>query len=274
MEDLDAPLQVRGRLGAHADRATFHANAENEDQGASSHTSCYRMCGKRLNRTSELVVRLTYLYGCVHGAVDQLLPACFKALERDMGFTPQTLGALSSSARIAHVLTCPIWGFVIDCCGRRRIFSSSALGWGIVTTALFYITQKWQALPLLCILGVCMAAMGPLSQKVIAQEVPENDRGRRFGILHFFQSFGRVVSLTVTTSVSGLTILSIKGWRHALAGFGLFSIIVGIILGCHVTDCPYQRRRQKEQGRWFSLRDAAYVFSNRSVWVMLVMVST
>ncbi|CDI84295.1 Os09g0371300 protein, related [Eimeria praecox] len=123
----------------------------------------------------------------------------------------------------------------------------------------------------MCILGIFMAAMGPLSQKVIAQEVPENCRGHSFGILHFFQSFGRVISLTITTSVSGLKLSSIKGWRHALAGFGLASIIVGIILGSRVTDCPHQRRRQKEKGRWFSLRDTAYVFSNGSVWVMLIM---
>lgn len=231
------------------------------------------ICGRRLESASERVVRLTYLYGCVHGAVDQLLPACFKALERDMGFTPQSLGIVSSATRIAHVLTCPIWGLIIDCCGRRRIFSSTALGWGAAASALLYATQKWHILPLMCAVGIFMAAMGPLSQKVIAQEVPEDDRGRSFGMLHFFQSFGRVLSLTVATSVSGFRLWGIQGWRHALVGFGLFSIVMGIIFGSCVTDAPQHLRRQKEQGRrWFSLRDTVYVFSNGSVWIMLLMV--
>lgn len=271
MEDVDTPMQVPGRLRSNSDRPTFHENEQKEDKHSTSSNNKTRIGGKVLNSTSQLVVRSTYLYGCVHGAVDQLLPACFKALERDMGFTPQSLGTLSSATRIAHVLTCPLWGFVIDCCGRRRIFSSSAIGWGVGTAALFYITQKWQPLPVMCILGVFMAAMGPLSQKVIGQEVPENERGHSFGLLHFFQSFGRVVSLIITTSVSSLSALSIEGWRYALAGFGLFSIIVGIMLGCRIPDCPYQRQRQKEQGRWYSIRDIAYVFSNGSVWVMLIM---
>ncbi|CDJ61152.1 hypothetical protein, conserved [Eimeria maxima] len=43
------------------------------------------------------------------------------------------------------------------------------------------------------------------------------------------------------------------------------------MLGCRIPDCPYQRQRQKEQGRWYSIRDIAYVFSNGSVWVMLIM---
>lgn len=235
--------------------------------------SRWRLCGRKLQPVSERVVRLTYLYGCIHGAVDQLLPACFKALERDMGFTPQALGFVSSASRIAHVLTCPLWGVIVDCCGRRRIFSFTALGWGAAASGLLYITEQWHLVPLMCALGVFMAAMGPLSQKVIAQEVPVNDRGRSFGMLHFFQSFGRVLSLTVTTSVSGFVFWGIQGWRYALVGFGLFSIVMGIIFASGITDCPEQLKRQKEHGRWSSLRDTAYVFSNGSVWVMLVMVS-
>lgn len=227
--------------------------------------------GQRLQSVSERVVRLTYLYGCAHGAIDQLLPACFKSLERDMGFTPRALGAVSSASRISHVLTCPVWGFIIDCCGRRRIFSFTALGWGFSAGTLLYITQKWQLVFAMCALGIFMAAMGPLSQKVIAQEVPEDNRGRSFGMLHFFQSFGRVLSLTITTSVSGFMLWEIQGWRHAFAGFGLLSILMGILLASCITDCPQQRKLREERGQWFSFHDTAYVFSNGSVWVMLLM---
>ncbi|KAL8427835.1 hypothetical protein Efla_005801 [Eimeria flavescens] len=230
-----------------------------------------RLFGKKLQPASECVLRLTYLYSCMHGAIDQLLPACFKSLERDMGFSPQALGVVSSASRIAHVLTCPIWGFIIDCCGRRRIFSSSALGWGISAAGLFYIAQRWQLFLLMCSLGTFMSAMGPLSQKVIAEEVPESDRGRSFGMLHFFQSFGRVVSLTITTSVSGLMLWGTQGWRYAFAGFGLLSVYMGIALAIWITDCPDQSRRIKNQGHWFSLHEIGYVFSNGSVWIMLLM---
>ncbi|CDJ66536.1 hypothetical protein, conserved [Eimeria necatrix] len=272
MDSVSSPRQDPASRQTTDDRRRSQTSDENKDRNENaSYNFKSHLCGQKLDPTSERIVRLTYLYGGVHGAIDQLLPACFKALERDMGFSPQSLGALSSATRISHVLTCPIWGFIIDCCGRRRIFSSSALGWGAATSALLYITQKWQVLPLMCVLGVFMAAMGPLSQKVIAQEVPENDRGRSFGILHFFQSFGRVLSLTITTSASGLVMWGIEGWRHAMVGFGMISILTGILLGCRITDCPHQRRRQKEKGHWFPLSETAYVFRNGSVWVMLLM---
>ncbi|XP_026190905.1 uncharacterized protein LOC34622251 [Cyclospora cayetanensis] len=270
MSDLGSPRRLSTGLWTAAyNEPPEQAKAEPKESIARSGFSAH-ICGKSLNTASKRVIRATYLYGSVHGAVDQLLPACFKALERDMGFTPQSLGFVSSVARVSHVLTCPIWGVIIDCCGRRRIFSCTALGWGAAISAIFYATQQSHIVPIMCVLGVFMAAMGPLSQKVIAQEIPESDRGRSFGMLHFFQSFGRVISLTLTTSVSGLSLWGIQGWRYALASFGLLSTIVGIILGCTVTDCPQQHKRQ-QGGQRFSLRDTAYVFSNGSVWVMLIM---
>ncbi|KAL8444981.1 hypothetical protein Emed_005950 [Eimeria media] len=271
MADHSSPRRDTS-AGLTKDSPPFDENVE-EVHVSSNDSSEFRrqIFGQKLAPAPESVVRLTYLYSCVHGAIDQLLPACFKSLERDMGFSPQDLGFVSSASRVAHVLTCPLWGFVIDCCGRRRIFSSSALGWGASAAGLLYVTQQWQLVLLMCSLGIFMSAMGPLSQKVIAQEVPEGERGRSFGMLHFFQSFGRVVSLIITTSVSGFTLWGIQGWRHAFAAFGLLSVYMGIIMATCVVDCPHQRRQNKERGHWFSLHEIAYVFSNGSVWVMLLM---
>ncbi|OEH80398.1 hypothetical protein cyc_05985 [Cyclospora cayetanensis] len=208
MSDLGSPRRLSTGLWTAAyNEPPEQAKAEPKESIARSGFSAH-ICGKSLNTASKRVIRATYLYGSVHGAVDQLLPACFKALERDMGFTPQSLGFVSSVARVSHVLTCPIWGVIIDCCGRRRIFSCTALGWGAAISAIFYATQQSHIVPIMCVLGVFMAAMGPLSQKVIAQEIPEN--------------------------------------------------------------CPQQHKRQ-QGGQRFSLRDTAYVFSNGSVWVMLIM---
>lgn len=255
--------------------STFRKHVKDEEApdilASPKTSSCF--CGRSLESSAERVVRLTYLYGCLHGAIDQLLPACFKSLEKDMGLSPQSLGFITSASRISHVLTCPFWGFAIDCCARRRIFSLTALGWGISAGAVLYVTKQWQVLLLMCSLGTFMSAMGPLTQKVIAQEVPEGERGRRFGLLHFFQSFGRVLSLTVTTSISGLTILGIEGWRHAFSGYGLLSILVGLILAICVTDYPLLVRNGKG-GIWYSVRDIAYIFSNESVWVMLLLVNS
>ncbi|KAL8270167.1 hypothetical protein Esti_005894 [Eimeria stiedai] len=271
MADLNSPTRDTS-AGITKDSPLSRGNLDKAYASSGASSDFQRLIlGRKLEPEAECVLRLTYLYSCVHGAIDQLLPACFKSLERDMGFSPQALGFVSSASRVAHVLTCPLWGFIIDSCGRRRIFSSSALGWGASAAGLLYVTQQWHLVLLMCSLGIFMAAMGPLSQKVIAQEVPEAERGRSFGMLHFFQSFGRVMSLTITTSVAGFTFWGIQGWRHAFVAFGLLSVYMGIILATCVADCPHQRKRNKERGHWFSPHEIAYVFSNGSVWVMLLM---
>ncbi|PFH33628.1 transporter, major facilitator family protein [Besnoitia besnoiti] len=213
----------------------------------------------------------TYIYAAVHGATDQLLPASFKSLERDLRLSPVELGTASSCARIAHAVACPLWGLAVDCCGRRRMFSSTALGWGLTSALFFFIWMPWQVMPLMCFTGLFMAAMGPLSQKVLADEVPTESRGSSFGTMHFFQSLGRIVSLQAATSVSGLFILGAEGWRYAFATCGLVSVLLAISLGLSVPDSTEQVKLQQSRGiKWFSPKELLYVMWNGSFWSMLL----
>ncbi|PHJ22309.1 major facilitator family protein [Cystoisospora suis] len=213
----------------------------------------------------------TYLYAAVHGATDQQLPASFKSLEADLGLSPLELGSALSCSRIAHAVACPLWGLAVDCCGRRRMFASTALGWGVASCLFFFVFQPWHVMPLLSVAGLFMAAMGPLSQKVLSEEVQPDKRGTSFGTMHFFQSLGRIVSLQATTSVSGLKILGAEGWRYAFATCGLASIVMAIVLGIRVRDSASQMKERQVSGvRWFSPRELVYVCWNGSFWVMLL----
>ncbi|EPR58840.1 transporter, major facilitator family protein [Toxoplasma gondii GT1] len=213
----------------------------------------------------------TYTYAAVHGATDQLLPASFKSLEIDLRLSPVGLGTASSCSRIAHAIACPLWGLAIDCCGRRRMFASTALGWGLASALFFFVWMPWQVMPLMCFTGLFMAAMGPLSQKVLSEEVPADSRGTSFGTMHFFQSLGRIISLQAATSVSGLFILGAEGWRYAFAMCGLVSIVMAICLGLRVPDSAEQKRLQKSSGvKWFSPKELLYVLWNGSFWSMLL----
>lgn len=230
-----------------------------------------RILGSTSSGVSARAVVITYIYGALHGATDQLLPACFKSLERDLGFTPKSLGFAASASRVAHVITCPFWGVATDCLGRRRLLASTALGWGAATAMFFYVQERWQIISLLCLTGIFMAAMGPLSQKVLADEVHEGERGRNFGILHFFQSFGRIISLMLATSISGFAFSGLEGWRYAFGVTGLVAVYFGSFLAVYLRDEPGKAESTTTIHK-FSTKQLTYVFSNGSIWTMLLMV--
>lgn len=93
------------------------------------------------DRETSRVIFFTFLYAFLHGATDQLLPAAYKTLESQLHFSPTILGTASSLSRLAHAISCPLWGITVDAVStpektleknrsanleRRKISSSSS----------------------------------------------------------------------------------------------------------------------------------------------------
>eukprot|EP00922_Rhytidocystis_sp_ex-Travisia-forbesii_P019206 GHVS01028471.1.p1 GENE.GHVS01028471.1~~GHVS01028471.1.p1 ORF type:complete len:256 (-),score=25.67 GHVS01028471.1:251-1018(-) len=149
-----------------------------------------------------------YLYGALHGALDQLLPASYHAISQSMHFSPTILGAASSCHRLAHVAMCLVWGVALDLrsVSAKYLMALSCFVWAVAIALLACIQWQWQLWPLMLLLGAFMATMPPLTQKLLAEGAKEQERGTRFGCLMFGQSFGRMLTLLFATGIGGMAL--------------------------------------------------------------------
>lgn len=169
--------------------------------------SClFEICGSQSEK--RLLLRTTWVYAGLHGATDQALPAAYKALESHLGLSPTALGTASSLARLSHAFACPLWGILIDSWDGIMVLSLTASIWGVCTALLGGISAQWQLLPLMFLSGIAMAALGPLTQKLLADAAARGRVGTAFGTMAFMQSLGRMISLI---SITGLSTIPIAG---------------------------------------------------------------
>lgn len=183
----------------------------------SSVSSCVtslRKCGLELlggEEEGRTTRRLVWAYACIHGCCDQSFSAAYKALEAEFGLKPTALAAASSFAKLAHAASCPAWGFLVDGWEGSAVLTHTAITWGISTALLAFIGGPvlMLLLPLLFVSGVAMAAMGPVTQKLLAAAATANNRGSAYGNLSFFQSLGRMMALMTVTSLARISLAGI-----------------------------------------------------------------
>lgn len=119
-------------------------------------------------------------------------------------------------------------GWLADKIGPRWILFGGALWWGLFTSSLTIITAGRWALALLIVsrfaLGLGEAVMFPASNKVVANWIPEQERGLANGIIFAGVGFGSGITPPIVAYV-----LYIAGWRAAFwlsAGLGIAAGII------------------------------------------------
>lgn len=223
MSDLEFSIGKEPPLSSSADQnIPFRATRSSTLSRFSTFISAYRgwcasslrKCGFELlggEEEGRTTRRLVWAYACIHGCCDQAFSAAYKALEAEFGLKPTALAAASSFAKLAHAVSCPAWGFLVDGWEGAAVLTHTALAWGISTALLAFVAGPvlMLFLPLLFVSGVAMAAMGPVTQKLLAAAATANNRGSAYGNLSFFQSLGRMVALLTVTSLARISLAGI-----------------------------------------------------------------
>jgi len=173
----------------------------------------------------------------IDGADMQLLPASFRALEADLGFTPLNLSWLAMAQTFFQASMAPIWGSLTDSgnISTKRLLGGAVGGWGFLTVLLGLSSSFQTMLIIRILIGVCLASLMPISQATVARHIAPAERGSKFGIVGAFWMLGQASSILVATAVStdafflngGLVL----GWRIAFLTVGMGSMGLAIVIG-------------------------------------------
>mmetsp|Transcript_150483 Transcript_150483/g.382571 ORF Transcript_150483/g.382571 Transcript_150483/m.382571 type:complete len:490 (+) Transcript_150483:121-1590(+) len=172
---------------------------------------------------------------CAVDAADRaLLPAVYGALQQDLHATPSRLGALWLLQSAAFALAMPIWGVLLVRFSQQQLLALGCFVWGVATGCLALSSQYWVHCILRAVNGVGLSAVLPISQAMLADLVPEHERGQAFGRLQACISLTGMFAACYALSQQHLRFVifgvEVHGWRlvHgqvAIASLGLAVLI-------------------------------------------------
>lgn len=159
-------------------------------------------------------------------------------ISSEFGLTGTQAGLLASMSFAGMAVGASTAGALADRFGRRPVFTTSMLCWGI---ASLVAALSWDLTSLLVarfFIGVGMGAEFPVAQTMLAEFIPARTRGKYLGFLEGFWPIG-----FISCGVISLVVVPSLGWR------ALFFIIA--LLSLYAL---YLRRAVPETARWYESR--------------------
>lgn len=135
-------------------------------------------------------------------------------------------------------------GWLCDKLGRKRIYQYDMLVYAFGMTILVFAMAPWMIVTGFLIVGLAVGADIPASWSLIAEEAPDNSRGKHSGVAQVLWNFGPVAVLLMALALSDL------GELGARIVFGhLVIVALGLTL---------LRRRMRESRRWEETQKADF----------------
>ncbi|MBZ5586937.1 MAG: DHA2 family efflux MFS transporter permease subunit [Acidobacteriia bacterium] len=144
-----------------------------------------------------------------------------------------------TSYLVANAVVLPITGWLANHFGRKRfylscltVFTVASLGSGAAPTLPFLVVMR-------VIQGFAGGAMVPMSQAILLDAFPREERGKAMALFGVGVVFGPIIGPTL-----GGWITDTWGWRWVFyinIPVGMLGLILGLM---HITDPPYLRRQK------------------------------
>src|ERR1700761_1368531 len=162
-----------------------------------------------------------------------------------LGATPDEATWALTSYLVANAIILPMTGWLANFFGRKRLLLFSVIGF----TASSFLCGFAPTLPLLilfrCIQGACGGGLQPLSQAILMEVFPPQDRGKAMG----FWGLGIVVA-PMLGPVLGGWLTDTYSWRWVFyinLPVGMASIVMTRLF---IFDPPYIRRTSSSIDYW------------------------
>jgi len=164
------------------------------------------------------------------GLVNALFPAMRQALNLNL----ETLGLFTAISRFARMIFGPLWALAGDRWSRKTLMFIVTGVWGFWTILAGFAQTETQLLVLYAIGAVGLVAAEPLSASMTSDLFAPKERGKAFGALRGIGGIGFVVFAPIL----GLLSKSAEGWRWAMIGMGVLSVVSGLGILLFVKDPP------------------------------------
>ncbi|HEV8715189.1 MAG TPA: MFS transporter [Candidatus Binatia bacterium] len=165
------------------------------------------------------IVGIVFFISIIDGGFTYIFSAFLKPLSQEFGWTrAETAGAFSLYL-LATGLVLPLWGWLADRTGVRRVFLFSALIDGVALFLLSYVRSLSAFYLLYLFLGVGLAGIGPMSVGKIISQWFVAKRGRAVGVALIGAGAGGLVLVPLT----GFLIETFN-WRVAYQGLAALAL--------------------------------------------------
>jgi len=190
---------------------------------------------------SLLVQALLCCVSILEGADTQLLGASMRALQEDIGLHLTDLAYMTVSQAVCTNIAAPLWGILADrgVMRRRTILVVGAMGQGLVTILLAFVTDLIPMILLRALNGILLAALRPISNGIIADMTGEQKRGKIFGRVQSALLFGMFITTMSVVPMAGEIVLGFHGWRVAFVLVGLISVVVSALVLVFMVEPPH-----------------------------------
>lgn len=132
-----------------------------------------------------------------------------------------------------------IGGWLCDKLGRKRIYQWDMLVYAVGMSILVFAVAPWMIVLGFIIVGLAVGADIPASWSLIAEEAPDNSRGKHSGVAQILWNLGPVVVLLMSLFLTDYLGLGELGARL------VFLHLVIVALGL-----TFLRRKMRESRRW------------------------
>lgn len=143
------------------------------------------------------------------GAISVVLPI----ITTEFGLSPTVVGLVGASTLAGIFFGGPIFGYLTDRFGRRRIFLFDLVAFVIFAALQGVVTAPWQLLALRLLLGLAIGAEYSIGPPMLAEFSPSKGRGRRLCSLQVCWYVGFLVAVLVAYGMVALGV----DWRLILA---------------------------------------------------------
>lgn len=140
-----------------------------------------------------------------------------------------------------------VGGWLCDKLGRKRIYQYDMLVYAAGMTVLVFAIAPWMIVLGFVIVGLAVGADIPASWSLIAEEAPDERRGKHSGVAQILWNLGPVVVLLMSLFLTDYLGLGELGARL------VFAHLVIVALGL-----TFLRRKMRESRRWEETQEADY----------------
>lgn len=186
------------------------------------------------------------------GVISVVLPL----ITTEFGLSAAQQGLLGASTLAGIFFGGPIFGYVTDRFGRRRIFLIDLVAFVVLGALQGVATNNWQLLVLRLLLGFAIGAEYAIGPTMLAEFVPSKGRGRRLSGLPACWYVGFLAAVVVAY---GLLALGLD-WRWILATSAVPAVVT-LVLRQGLPESP---RWLLSQGREAQARDVVTEYLGHS----------
>ncbi len=163
---------------------------------------------------------------CTANYIDRaVISICMPSIEADLHFGPALVGVILSAFFWGYTLMQIPSGWIADRLGPGKTILGSGILWGVFQVITGFLSSSSAFMAVRALLGASEAPIYPASSKLQSVWLTKNERTRGAAIVDAGSALG--------TAIGGPLIIAFLawfgGWRGALMGAGVFTMVVVLI---------------------------------------------